>query len=125
MHSLTKAFLYCVLIASVALAMNVTSAHASEDGGNIVFNQMLKCLKLPADAPSAYNFLIVAVIKDGSADFLSVNFRTPPSEWEKTAAPLIADAITQCEPYSSVSGKMEFAYPRACRSRIKKLSMRR
>ncbi|MGR9237915.1 hypothetical protein ACU8OH_03700 [Rhizobium leguminosarum] len=112
MHSLTKTFLYHVLIASVALAMNVTSALASEDGGNIVFNQMLKCLKLPADAPSAYNFLIVAVIKDGSADFLSINFRTPPSEWEKTAAPLIADAITECEPYSSISGRMEFAVTR-------------
>ncbi|WP_246728023.1 hypothetical protein [Rhizobium leguminosarum] len=56
---------------------------ASEDSGNIVFNQMLKCLKLPADAPSGYNFMVVAVIKDGSADFLSINFRTPPSEWEK------------------------------------------
>ncbi|TAU87732.1 hypothetical protein ELI02_04620 [Rhizobium leguminosarum] len=112
MHSLTKTFFYYVLIASVALAMNVTSVLASEDSGNIVFNQMLKCLKLPADAPSAYSFLIVAVIKDGSADFLSVNFRTPPSEWEKTAAPLIADAITECEPYSSISGRMEFAVTR-------------
>ncbi|MGO6818240.1 MULTISPECIES: hypothetical protein [Rhizobium] len=112
MHSLTKTFFYYVLIASVALAMNVTGAHTSEDGGNIVFNQMLKCLKLPANAPSAYSFLIVAVIKDGSADFLSVNFRTPPSEWEKTAAPSIADAITQCEPYSSISGRMEFAVTR-------------
>lgn len=109
MHSLTKTFLYNVLIASVALAMNVTSTHASEDNGNIVFNQMLKCLKLPADAPSVYNFMVVAVFKDGSADFLSINFRTPASEWEKTAAPLIADAITQCEPYSSISGRMEFA----------------
>ncbi|TBA20180.1 hypothetical protein ELH66_03675 [Rhizobium ruizarguesonis] len=112
MHSLTKTFLYYMLIASVTLALNVTSAHAFEDGGNIVFNQMLKCLKLPADAPSAYNFMVVAVIKDGSADFLSINFRTPPSEWEKTAAPLIADAITQCEPYSSISGRTEFAVTR-------------
>ncbi|NKN08911.1 hypothetical protein [Rhizobium laguerreae] len=112
MHSLTKSFLYYVLIASVALAINVKSVVAAEDSGSIVFNQMLKCLKLPADAPSAYSFLIVAVIKDGSADFLSINFRTPPSEWEKTAAPLIADAITQCEPYSSVSGRMEFAVTR-------------
>ncbi|MGO8454166.1 hypothetical protein ACC779_30365 [Rhizobium ruizarguesonis] len=112
MHSLTKTFLYCVLIASVALSMNVTGVLASEDGGNIVFNQMLKCLKLPADVPRDYNFLIVAVIKDGSADFLSVNFRTPPSEWEKTSAPLIADAITQCEPYSSISGRKEFAVTR-------------
>ncbi|QIO54194.1 hypothetical protein HA461_18135 [Rhizobium leguminosarum bv. trifolii] len=112
MHSLTKTFFYYVLIASVALAMNVTGARTSEDGGNIVFNQMLKCLKLPADAPSAYSFLIVAVIKDGSADFLSINFRTPPSEWEKTAAPLIADAITECEPYSSISGRTEFAVTR-------------
>lgn len=69
MHSLTKTFLYYMLIASVTLALNVTSAHAFEDRGNIVFNQMLKCLKLPADAPSAYNFMVVAVIKDGSADF--------------------------------------------------------
>ncbi|TAT98682.1 hypothetical protein ELH77_03590 [Rhizobium ruizarguesonis] len=112
MHSLTKTFLYYMLIASVTLALNVTSAHAFEDRGNIVFNQMLKCLKLPADAPSAYNFMVVAVIKDGSADFLSINFRTPPSEWEKTAAPLIADAITQCEPYSSISGRTEFAVTR-------------
>ncbi|MEH7880088.1 hypothetical protein V7799_21895 [Rhizobium laguerreae] len=112
MHSLTKTFLYYVLIASVALTINVKSVLAAEDSGSIVFNQMRRCLKLTADAPSAYNFLIVAVIKDGSADFLSINFRTPPSEWEKTAAPLIADAITQCEPYSSISGKMEFAVTR-------------
>lgn len=83
MHSLTKTFLYSVLIASVALAMNVTSTAASEDGGNIVFNQMLKCLKLPADAPSAYDFMVVAVIKDGSADFLSINFRTPHPNGKK------------------------------------------
>lgn len=112
MRSFTKAFLYSVLIAVVALATKVTTAVASEDGGSIVFNQMLKCLKLPADAPSAYDFMVVAVIKDGSADFLSINFRTPPSEWEKTAAPLIADAITQCEPYSSISGRTEFAVTR-------------
>ncbi len=73
---------------------------------------MLKCLKLPADAPSSYDFMVVVVIKDGSADFLSINFRTPPSEWEKTAAPLIADAITECEPYNSISGRMEFAVTR-------------
>ncbi|MGO7867559.1 hypothetical protein ACC676_39620, partial [Rhizobium ruizarguesonis] len=57
------------LIASVTLALNVTSAHSFEDRGNIVFNQMLKCLKLPADAPSAYNFMVVAVIKDGADVF--------------------------------------------------------
>ncbi|TAX54589.1 hypothetical protein [Rhizobium leguminosarum] len=112
MHYLMKTFLYYLLIASAALAMNVTSVLASEDSGNIVFNQMLKCLKLPADAPRDYSLMVVAVIKDGSADFLSINFRTPPSEWEKTAAPLIADAITECEPYSSTSGRMEFAVTR-------------
>lgn len=112
MHSLTKTFLYNLLIAFVALALNVPSALAAEDSGNIIFNQMLKCLKLPADAPSAYNFMVVAVIKGGSADFLSINFRTPPSEWEKTVAPLIADAVTQCEPYNSISGKVEFAVTR-------------
>ncbi|MGO7586909.1 hypothetical protein ACC689_32465, partial [Rhizobium ruizarguesonis] len=85
--------------------------------GNHQFNPKARgfcssLLKLPADAPSAYNFIVVAVIKDGSADFLSINFRTPPSEWEKTAAPLIADAITECEPYSSISGRTEFAVTR-------------
>lgn len=88
MHSLTKTFPYGLLIASVVSAMNVTSVLASEEGGNVVFNQMLKCLKLPADAPSAYDFMVVAVIKDGSADFLSINFRTPPSEWEKNGSPV-------------------------------------
>ncbi len=34
MRSFTKAFLYSVLIVSVALATKVTSAIASEDGGN-------------------------------------------------------------------------------------------
>ncbi|WP_261332550.1 hypothetical protein [Rhizobium leguminosarum] len=91
---MTKTFLYYVLITSVALAINVKSVLAAEDSGSIAFNQMRRCLKLPADAPSAYSFLIVALIKNGSA------------------APLIADAITQCEPYSSVSGKMEFAVTR-------------
>ncbi|EJT06586.1 hypothetical protein [Rhizobium sp. CCGE 510] len=110
MHSLTKSFLYNLLIA-VALAISVTSARAAEDSGNIIFNQMLKCLKLPAEAPSVYNFAVVAVIKDGSADFLSINFLSPPSEWEKTAAPLVADAITQCEPYT-ISGRVEFPVTR-------------
>ncbi|MGV4792748.1 hypothetical protein [Rhizobium sp. F40D2] len=111
MHSLTKTFLYKLLM-TVALAISVTSARAAEDSGNIIFNQMLKCLKLPADTPSAYDFMVVAVIKDGSADFLPINFRTPPSEWEKTAAPLVADAITQCEPYTSISGRVEFPVTR-------------
>lgn len=112
MHSLFRTSFFHILIASVALAANLTTARASDDGGNVVFNQMLKCLKLPADAPSAYNFMVVAVFKDGSADLLSINFRTPPSEWEKSAAPLIADAITQCEPYSSISGRTEFVVTR-------------
>lgn len=110
MNSLTKTFLHNLLIA-VALAVSVTSARA-EDSGNIIFNQMLKCLKLPADTPSAFDFMVVAVIKDGSAESLSINFRAPPSEWEKTAAPLVADAITQCEPYTSISGRVEFVVTR-------------
>ncbi|MBX5160364.1 hypothetical protein HJB89_25080 [Rhizobium sp. NZLR8] len=112
MHSLTKTFLHNLLAASAALAINVTSAPASDDGGNIVSIQMLKCLKLPANAPSVYSLPVVADMKDGSADFLSINFRAPPSEWEKTAAPIIADAITQCEPYNSISGRVEFTVTR-------------
>ncbi|MGO6884384.1 hypothetical protein ACC702_37240 [Rhizobium ruizarguesonis] len=105
-----KTFLYGVRIASVALATNATNAIASsEKPEDVVSSQMLKCLHLPPDAPKAYSILAVAVIKDGAADLVSINFRAPPSDWEKIAAPLVADAITDCEPYSSISGRVEFA----------------
>lgn len=110
MHSLVRTLLCNVLVASAALTANAAGAlSASMDNGNIISSQMLKCLKLPANAPSAYDMQAVVILKNGSADFVSINFRTMPSEWEKTAAPAIGDAITDCEPYGSISGKFEFA----------------
>jgi hypothetical protein len=110
MHSLVHRFLYTALVASAALTVNAVGAlSASVENENIVSSQMLKCLKLPANAPSAYDMQAVAILKNGSADFVSINFRTMPSEWEKTAAPAIGEAITDCEPYGSISGKFEFA----------------
>ncbi|WP_081525724.1 hypothetical protein [Rhizobium sp. CCGE 510] len=110
MNSFGKTFLSGVFIASVALATNVTKTFASsEKPEDVVSSQMLKCLHLPPDAPNAYSILAVAVLKDGAADLVSINFRAPPSDWEKIAAPLVASAITQCEPYSSISGRVEFA----------------
>jgi hypothetical protein len=110
MSSFGKTLLYSAFIASVALVTNVTNTFASsEKAEDAVASQMLKCLHLPPDAPKAYSILAVAVLKDGSADLVSINFRAPPSDWEKIAAPLVADAITDCEPYSSISGRVEFA----------------
>jgi len=110
MNSFGKTFLCGAFIASVALVANITNTFASsEKPEDAVASQMLKCLRLPPDAPEAYSILAVAVLKDGAADLVSINFRTPPSDWEKIAAPLVADAITDCEPYSSISGTVEFA----------------
>lgn len=110
MHSLVRRLLCNVIVASAALSINVASAlSASMENENIVSSQMLKCLKLPANAPSAYDMRAVVILKNGSADFVSINFRTAPSEWEKNAAPAIGDAITDCEPYGSISGKFELA----------------
>ena len=110
MHSLVQRLLCNVIVASAALSINAASAlSASTENENIVSSQMLKCLKLPANAPSAYDMRAVVILKNGSADFVSINFRTAPSEWEKIAAPAIGDAITDCEPYASISGKFEFA----------------
>lgn len=90
-----------IIIATISSATQVLASPA--DGENVISTQMLKCLKLPTNSPKSYSISAVAVLKDGTADFVSINFRAPPSEWEMAAAPLVADAITQCEPYNSIS----------------------
>lgn len=82
---------------------------ASEESVGIVARQMVTCLKLPADAPASYNISAVVVLKDGAADIVSVNFRAQPSDWEKAAGPLVADAITECQPYNSISERIELS----------------
>lgn len=77
--------------------------------GDAVASQMLRCLKLPDH--SAENVAMVAQIafKQGSAEFVSINFSAPPTEWEKVVAPAISDAVTDCEPYGDISGQVTFS----------------
>jgi hypothetical protein len=95
-----------VVLAAVATS-HIAAFAASDDLGKTVSTQVLKCLKLPAGAPKDYGLSAVVVLKEGSADFVSVNFRAPPSAWEMTAAPALGEAITECEPYGSASGTVE------------------
>ncbi|NTG34792.1 hypothetical protein G6K91_11030 [Agrobacterium rhizogenes] len=95
------------MILAIGSAANAVAA--SNDSVGVVARQMIKCLKLPADAPASYSIGAVVVLKDGVADLVSVNFPTQPSDWEKAAAPLVADAITACEPYNSISGRIELS----------------
>jgi hypothetical protein len=93
----------------LAIGGATSAVAASEDSVGVVARQMVKCLTLPADAPASYSIGAVVVLKDGAADLVSVNFRTQPSDWEKAAAPLVADAITACEPYNSISERIELS----------------
>lgn len=95
------------LILAISGAAN--SVAASDESVGIVARQMVKCLKLPADSPASYSITVVVVLKDGEADLVSVSFRTQPSDWEKSAAPLVADAITECQPYNSISERIEIS----------------
>lgn len=103
----------CRLLFALAMILAISGAKntfaASDDSAGIVASQMVKCLKLPADAPASYSISAVVVLKDGAADLVAVNFRTQPSEWEKAAAPLVADAITECEPYNLISDRIELS----------------
>ncbi|WP_283195053.1 hypothetical protein [Rhizobium sp. AN80A] len=97
-------------LTAVLLALGTTGAFASsQDTVDLVSRQMMKCLKIPADAPEAYSVNAVVVLKNGSADAVSINFRQMPSPWEQVAAPMIADAITRCEPYGSISERIELS----------------
>lgn len=97
-------------LTAVLLVIGTTGAFAaSQDTIDLVSRQMMKCLKIPADAPEAYSVNAVVVLKNGSADAISINFRQMPSPWEQAAAPMITDAITQCEPYGSISERIELS----------------
>lgn len=111
MKLIMKTHLNILPIALIAFsASNATGFAASEGDENIVSSQMLKCLTPPDGTPSdENNITAVVVLKGGSADFISINFRTTPSPWELTVAPLISNAITECEPYGVISGRVEFA----------------
>lgn len=101
-----------LLFSLIACAMTIgTSAAlaASDDSGKTISTQMLKCLKLPTDAPKTYSLTTVAILRNGIADFVAINFRIKPTEWEKAAAAVVAEAVTQCDPYGSLSGRFEFA----------------
>lgn len=95
------------VICAIGGATNASTA--SDDSIGVVARQMAKCLKLPANAPDSYSISAVVVLKDGIAELVSVNFRTQPSAWELAAAPLVADAITECEPYNSLSDRIELS----------------
>ncbi|MGO4452079.1 hypothetical protein AB4Y96_24430 [Phyllobacterium sp. TAF24] len=96
------------IIACAVIIGAIDAQAASDEYGKTLTAQMLKCLKLPTDAPKSYSLSGVAILKDGIADFVTINFTTKPSESEKAVAALVADAVTQCEPYGSVSGTFKF-----------------
>lgn len=97
------------LFAIASAIIGSVNAFASPESVNIVSRQMVKCFKIPENAPESYSLTAVVVLRNGSADLVAINFRKPPSDWEMMAAPLVADAITQCEPYRSISERIEFA----------------
>ena len=82
---------------------------------------MLKCLKLPANSPAKFEMSAQVTLQNGKTGLVSINFRTPPTPWEQIAAPAIADAISGCEPYGDISGRVNFSItPELVNSSLKK-----
>lgn len=92
----------------VALPLSSFDAAIAADKGETVANQMLKCLRLPENRPDNFEMTAQIAFKNGSAEFVSINFRAPPTDWEKIVAPAIAAAVTDCEPYGDISGQVSF-----------------
>ncbi len=89
----------------MVVALCVTAIAASpEENGAAIAKQMLGCLKLPPNAPTTFAYRIVMQLTDGSADFVRVGLLAPPTKWDMDAVPKIADAVTDCEPYGTMSG---------------------
>ena len=65
--------------------------------------QVLKCFKVPPNAPATYSFVLRLQIIEGSVEMAMVNIATPPSPWEMEAMTAIADAATECEPYGAIT----------------------
>lgn len=97
------------LLILVALPFTACSADDSSDKGSVVASQMLKCLKLPPNSPAKFEMFAQVALQNGKTGLVSINFRTPPTQWEQIAAPVVADAITDCEPYGAISGQVTFS----------------
>jgi hypothetical protein len=91
-----------ILIASDQVAC---SANNSGDADQVA-KQMLTCLNLPANPPEKFEMDAVVTLKNGQTGMVAINFLEPPTEWEKTATPAVADAITNCAPYGNISGRV-------------------
>lgn len=107
----TKAF--CILVSAIfTVTFGLVTFAASEEQDTVISKQMLKCPTLPPNAPDSYSVSAVAILKDGAADLVLVNFPAGPSEWEMVPAPIVADAVTRCGPYQSMSGRFKFSVTR-------------
>ncbi|AYG66664.1 hypothetical protein CCGE531_12155 [Rhizobium sp. CCGE531] len=109
------------LLLSSALLLTACNVVLSSDKGNVVASQMLKCLKLPANPPAKFEMLALVTLKDGKTGLVSINFKTPPTPWDQVAAPAVANAISECEPYGDISGQVNFSVtPELVNSSLKK-----
>jgi hypothetical protein len=62
-----------------------------------------QCLKTPPNGPTSYRFLVRAKLaQDGSVVLVSVGpmGHARPTAWETSAAPMISQAVYDCEPYT-------------------------
>lgn len=91
-----------ILIASDQVACSANSAGDADR----VARQMLTCLELPANPPEKFEMEAVVTLKNGQTGIVAINFLQQPTEWEKTATPRVADAITNCQPYGNISGRV-------------------
>jgi hypothetical protein len=78
------------------------------EDGNELARKMLGCLRLPVDAPDSFRMLTTVVIENGEAKFSKIDFEILPNAWEQAAATAVTDAITACEPYTGLSGRVVF-----------------
>lgn len=109
------------LLLSIGPLLTACNAPIPSDAGNVVASQMLKCLKLPANSPAKFEMLALVGLQNGKTGLVSINFLTPPTPWEQIAAPAIADAISECEPYGGISGQVKFSIkPELVNSSLKK-----
>lgn len=77
--------------------------------GSDLAQKMLRCLQLPRGEPDSYKMLARVMLKDGEAVLVNIGVGTArPGPWEQLVVPMIADAITNCEPYGELSGPAVF-----------------
>lgn len=81
------------------------------EGGSELARRIVPCLQLPTNEPSSYTMLARVMLENEEVSYLLIGFDEKQiSAWEMKAADVIADAITDCQPYAGLSGPVVFLF---------------